>query len=249
MTYDVVTNGLNICKYINDIKDSDISRACLSVDSLKQVNIRNTSQHILRSIELLLKYEINTEIFIDVHKNNIHEVVEIINTLHDIGVKNFFIRPVMPIGNGKNLTNIVSKEEYDKLLEDLIPYGYIKDLFITFSTKPQWYIGLDSDTATMKNYNYCIKSGDENMYGNLSVLFEFYCGRYETQITVTPDGYVLGCGTEVSSKHYDKIASGNIKEKPLKQCIEDGKTKSLDYLKNKLDVNSCVHCPHNFYCL
>ena len=83
--------------------------------------------------------------------------------------------------------------------------------------------------------------GENYVLNNFEVYFEQYCGRYENQISITPDGYILGCASEMSCSNYDEISVGNVLDTPLKQLIYKGKTTSL--ADNKiLEETKCTKC-------
>lgn len=234
LTYDVVTNGVNILKYKKEILSAGFNKIFLSVDSLNNLTIRPENKHLIDSINFLVLNNIPLEIFIDIHKNNYKEISSIIISLFKLGVKEFHVRNTLPLGSGKGKDFIPSLSEID--------YVY-KELEHLCENIPQINVTLKLNTAFVEGFlnndNYSLfeivniirLTNISYVYSNLVVLPEFYCGRYENQITITPDGFVLGCDTEIASPSYDKISAGNIREKSLKELIDIGKEKSLINIK------------------
>ena len=79
----------------------------------------------------------------------------------------------------------------------------------------------------------------------LDLITEFYCSPGDNQVTVTSDGYLLGCATEVSSKVYAKLSGGNLRDINLKEAISNKRKQSLDYLR-KVE-GKITPCYHSFY--
>ena len=76
---------------------------------------------------------------------------------------------------------------------------------------------------------------------NLYLIPEMYCGKYENQITITPDGYIHGCASEVSSEDYDTLAVGNVKRESLSSLITKGKSNCLECNCKQVDENGVVN--------
>lgn len=252
LTYDVVTNGVNVIKYIDKLKDLNFKKVYLSVDSLTGDNyIRPTNKHILETVNALVDKKIDIEVFIDIHNKNLDDILPTIVFLYELGVNDFYVRTVCPIGNGKKLNSIVTIDELAKLYDNIRNMPYIKDLNIKFYLHSGFTKSL-LDNVSSENLSQLyvdvldsIELASEVITRNLNLHAELFCSAGESQITVTSDGYVLGCATEVSSKVYHKIASGNVLNKPLQSLIEKRKKFTIDLLKKQGDT--IKPCYHSFY--
>lgn len=258
MTYDLVTNGVLVNKYIGRLENLDTKRICISIDNLKDLTIRPTVKSTINAIETVKKSKIPLEIFIDVHKNNKKDIKSIIEKLYrDYGAKDFLVRPVAPLGRGKNIKDILlTPKDVSEVYLELKSFDY-DDLNIEFFFRMDYTeMFLSEDFGELSNdLKKLIYYEVPLMTNCLFLMPEFYCGRYEDQITLTPDGYVLGCPTEVSSPKYDKIAIGNVKDSSLEDLILQGKENNLKLLANRMklrDKNKCVGCSggcyHSFNC-
>ena len=77
---------------------------------------------------------------------------------------------------------------------------------------------------------------------NYTIYLEDCCSRYTTQVTVTPDGYVLGCASEVSEPNYSKISAGNIKDDTLFNIRNKGLNTITHTCNDKYCGTSCKKC-------
>ncbi|MBO8161097.1 MAG: 7-cyano-7-deazaguanine synthase [Thermosipho sp. (in: Bacteria)] len=249
MTYDLVTNGVYIERYIDRLKELEVNKIFVSIDNLKDLKIRPTIKGVIDAIDLIQNKEIPLEVFIDIHKGNKNQIKDIIYKLYkEYNVRNFHVRPISPLGRGKNIINeIIDAKELDEVFKDLINLN-LDNVIIEFAIKNVWTKKLLERNYTLSNYLYDLIDTTNNIVGNIVLLPEFYCSRFESQITLTPDGYILGCATEISSIHYDKISVGNIRELPLKKLIKLGKEQSLKMIdKQHKNKNYNGSCYHTFY--
>lgn len=250
VTYDVVTNGVNVVKYKEQLKNSGLERVCLSVDSIEDLTIRPTAKHIIATIKALNEINMPIEVFIDVHQNNKTKVRETINHLTSLGVECFFIRPVIPVGNAKKLDTIISASDMNDVFKQVVEAdmdNHDKYFYATVCVNESWIKGLEEDSELYEAIEYVKATADCEYYDRIAIMGEFYCGTYESQITVTPEGYVLGCGLELASAHYEKISSGNVKYKPLSECILDGKLKTLERMDRIVCNKGCYDCSNGCY--
>lgn len=234
MKYDVVTNGVNVIQYIDDIKEARFERVCISVDAtLTEKSTRFYNP--LDAIKRCKRAGIPVTVFIDITSGVAAHLERTLNVLYQYdsySVRDFYIRLVLPIGNAKDFEK-VSMEELEEVFSIIsdcadyntdakfhlhIPHLYVEDVF-----KNEYDLGMYARDS--------ITYGNENVYDNFTMHLETYCCRYENQITVTPDGFVLGCASETSCADYDKIASGNVKRESLGDIIKRGK-----------EISCCANC-------
>lgn len=256
MTYDVVTNGVNVGKYINDLEREGFKKVYLSVDSLdtSKLSIRPKGDFILYNIEMLHQHNIEVEIFIDIHKNNYKNIPSMVKFLNEeYGVEKFFIRTVCPIGSAKNLDTIINVEELAEVYEEL-KYLDVKALgqnldmvFYTHSGFTKALLENEEliDSDLWEDLMIVAETSNSRVSRYLDLITEFYCSPGDNQVTVTSDGYLLGCATEVSSKVYAKLSGGNLRDINLKEAISNKRKQSLDYLR-KVE-GKITPCYHSFY--
>ena len=248
--YDVVTNGITIPKYCDKLVESGFKRVCLSVDDINNSNgVRSVSNVTNKALNCLKDTDIIVEVFIDLHENNYDKVDTIIDYLHkNFGVNRYFIRTIRNIGSANVHLTI---DQLDVVLKSLVEYCCDnEEVDITFNVGSEYvysvYEDKQSNLYTMLS-EVVQKFNTTNILKNFSIVAEFYCNRYYNQITITPDGYVLGCGAEVSNPNYDILSSGNVRDNTIKDLFLEGKKKSMNLQCSKCTINGKYHlknCPH-----
>lgn len=252
LTYDVVTNGLSLPKYVKKIAKYGFRKVYLSVDDLfdDQMTIRPTGNFIVKNIDLLHKHNVPVEIFVDVHKGNVNRIEGIINYLHhEKNINDFYIRTVAPLGKGINFADkILTLEDVETVYKTLINIESGKDLHMTFHIQS----GFTREALIKKSgrmyedIEILTTTTDPYITPYLCFIPEFYCSSGEKQITITSDGYLLGCATEVSSKVYNKISGGNLREVSLADAIQNKRNMTLNILERQKGDN-VQPCYHTYY--
>lgn len=246
LTCDVVTNGATIKKFEQELKDSILKRVYLSVDSLGDLTIRDCHTH--QNIKSIKNANKEVEIFIDIHKDNYIEIKSIIEHLyHEDGVKDFFVRTILPIGKGKTFDKIVNVEELNEVYLDLLELD-LEDVRVNFAIQTGYVnkIMKREDLAIYEGVVFVRDYKTSELTYNLSFIPEFYCHRFEDQITITQDGYVLGCATEVSNPKYRDYAY-KVSDLGLKEIVQLGKEKQLKMVEKTYSDFSLKPCFHTYY--
>lgn len=221
-TFNVVTNGINVPKYVGELKECGMNKVFLSVDTVCTENgVRTLSDKVaLKAIKCCMEVSMPVEVFIDLHENNVEEIKNILPTLYRFGVKNFYIRTIRSIGNASNQTIISGNQLYRVFEQAEYFCDRYEDSFVTFSISSE-YIGTVFESKLSEVFSI-LDSCYTNMWSkNLFVILERYCDRYRN-ITLTPDGYVLGCASEVSRPDYAEFSAGNIKDQSLTDILNRG---------------------------
>lgn len=261
VTYDLVTNGVNVLKYIDKLKECSPKRICISVESINDLNIiRPTGKHIVNTIKTILKDLHNTElqVFLDMHKGNYKYLYDTMKELLKLGVTSFHIRGVMPLGSGTKIEPL-SKDEMAEVFDQIVKFDEETEEAITLelNLRMNWVKQYIEDIAN-ENADKEIHLAVANvlndgmiLYNRILVMIQLYCHPYEKQISITSDGYVLGCGTEVSNPNYSKVYP-DLRKNSLKECVAIGKEMTINRLKtNYRDgdynmPNFCYHTKPNF---
>lgn len=242
-TFDLVTNGINVPKYVGKLKELGIQKIFLSVDDVFGTNgvrsVHNITHKALRACE---EANVEVEVFIDLHKNNFNRLKDIIGYLEtNFSIqKNYFIRTIRSIGNATN-QKLLTGAELDIVWSDLIDISALyTDKQFVFSISIE-YLDFLRNTRLIEDIDNC-----ENLYTpyytkNLIVLLEEYCERYNTY-TLTPDGYLLGCASEVALNNYDEVSVGNVKDTPLNVLIERGKQVAYSCNDHFIGQKLCCSC-------
>lgn len=247
ITFDIVTNGINIPKYAHDLKKYGLKKFYLSVDDVLNANgIRSVKGVTDKALKVCCDENIDVEIFIDLHSNNCDKVLDIVSYLSDTYscVSRFYIRTIRNIGNAKDM-KLLSISELEQAF-----VGILNSAVKYPDKKFEMNIGIE--------YEAVIYNGEDNMFvepletqdfmfttlvlPNFNMILEDRCYRYEFQITITPDGFALGCGSEVSCDNYDKISVGNVRDHSLEELIQIGKDTVTGVCNENYCGNDCKKC-------
>lgn len=247
----LVTNGINVPKFAKDLKLAGLDKIFISVDDIigkESSFVRLTSNEIAyNAITSAITSELDVEVFIDIHHKNYNKLPEIIKELEIRGVKNFYLTMLRTVGNGKNIPRL-NIFEVIKVLEDMshyIPIHSNTSITLGFGI---YYTNLIFSQS--RKYAEILNDILYLGYNNLSKWFlivpEFFCSQYLSQITLSPDGYILGCATDVYCSDYDKISAGNIKEYSLNAILDKGKRFNLKFNNFEMNPHCFEGCPHEF---
>lgn len=226
---DVVTNGINVPKYAQKMKAFGFEKVYLSIDSLDKTNsVRNVSNVYNKAILALQEIEIPIQVFIDVHEYNKENVLDVLTFLHKhYGIDDFYVRTIIIVGSAKkNGMKRLDLKTLNFVYEELLDYSNSNKIMITFAPHaPEVYdiLGSTHNSRLKKDIVNTYRYASSSVTETFSIYPEFYCGKYESQITLTPDGFLLGCGAEVSDPNYQTLSSGNVRDKSLKELINIGK--------------------------
>lgn len=246
MEYMMITNGANIPKYIDKVVKY-LKTVTLSVEDLEEVKLRTSP--ITENIKLLLERGVEVQITLDLTPYNIDHVDEIVKELYELGIRDIYIKPLVPVGGqykDKSSEAIIPpSKEIPRAINTLAYLEGCDDLRMTFELKSGHLYLLQDNKAFQKIYGQFMYNRT-GMYGRLNLDIELYCGRYESNIFILSDGYILGCGFELASDKYDKLSTGNVLDTPLKDLIINGKSKALRLIENTSTKWGCYHS-ENFY--
>lgn len=256
--FDVVTNGINVPKYAKKMKEQGFYRVCLSVDDIQTENgIRNIVNVTEKALKSLKDENLLVEVFLDIHEGNYDKIPEIIKFLYEeYGVSYFFVRTIVRLGNAKNFPPL-SVGQLNLVYEGILELSKtIPEIYLMFNIGSDYsYNVLESEEnlpiveKALKNKEY----GVSFVHWNFDMSLKLYCDKYENQLTITPDGFLMGCGVELSSPHYDKLSSGNVRDFSLPYLRVKGLYKSfllqenICYKSGKYRLNTCPHNVENIF--
>lgn len=245
-TFDVVTNGINVPKYAKKLKDLGFRKVFLSVDDLLDLRgVRRVVNVTPKAIDALNAEGIPVEVFIDLHENNYDKVDLIINRLYNnFGVKSFYVRTIIRVGNAENF-KLLTVPMLDKVLDCLMKVP--EDIKVVFNVCKEYtdiIKNYQEDSLIKEVYDYSRKTSIFNLTENMLISFEHFCNSYGDNVTITPDGYVLGCAIEVSVPSYYSYSVGNVRDDKLLNLIKKGKDKQISkhqkLIEQGIKVNKCM---------
>lgn len=258
--YSVVTNGLTVTNYYEQlVNERLLDKVFLSVDDIetvtdKEQKLRNTSRHILNAIDFLVTNKVPLQVFIDLHKGNYNYINEMLYQLVKLGVREFFVRAIMPIGNAEDLEplSIAEIAEVYSKLKRLTNYYHttVKDFKVLLTLGKDVIVRMqerDIDNMTKDEEDLIemvAKSLEYNtdvVVPGMSIYPEEVCTQFLDTLTLTSDGYVLGCTSAVSCSDYWKHSAFDINtpDEDFKDRLIEARSKVLEY-----DGENCpFSCP------
>lgn len=236
-----------------------LDKVFLSVDDIetvtdKEQKLRNTSRHILNAIDFLVTNKVPLQVFIDLHKGNYNYINEMLYQLVKLGVREFFVRAIMPIGNAEDLEplSIAEIAEVYSKLKRLTNYYHttVKDFKVLLTLGKDVIVRMqerDIDDMTKDEEDLIemvAKSLEYNtdvVVPGMSIYPEEVCTQFLDTLTLTSDGYVLGCTSAVSCSEYWKHSAFDINtpDEDFKNRLIEARSKVLEY-----DGENCpFSCP------
>ena len=231
ITFSLITNGVNVKKYINQLSTFKPTMA-ISVEKLEQdTNYRNSGNFVADAIKLLVKNKIPTNVSIDLSYSNLDELIPLIKKLSKMGVNNIYIKPLRPFGSSEDelMESMLESEDILKAVHDVsaLCMNNYKGSPITFSFSAMDLSRMYEDCPDEFNeiLGYAIQNRLNEVDG---VFFEFelFCHRFMNSISITPDGYVLGCASEYCTNYQHRYNS--VRHGSLEDCIQKYK-QSLNF--------------------
>ncbi|MFX0042854.1 MAG: radical SAM protein [Candidatus Hodarchaeota archaeon] len=213
----IVTNGLNLKKHIEKLKKLDVDCVCLSLDGGNSKThdylrgIKGAFQKTIEGINLLKKYRLPISVITTVSKVNFKELNILKKILLDQNIA-WQIQIAIPIGRfPRDL--VISEKQF-----------YTLALFIAINVKKYSYKRLPVIGAHCMGYF-------SRFIPNLGLTPWIGCQAGISVLGIQSNGNIKGCLTLP-----DKFIRGNIREKSLKEILND-----LRLEKKKL-ISNCINC-------
>ena len=166
---------------------------------------------------------------------------------------NFYVRTISLIGSAKDFIPLNSSQlnvTYEQLLNYTKSNKKVNVNLTLMANYVYDILDKKEDLPIYEAVNLVIDFADRYITPNFSVFPELYCGKYEKQVTLTPDGFIHGCASEVSVQNYDEISAGNVRDTPLEDLIKIGKDLCIKCNCEQVDDNgnlkffSCIFPKH-----
>lgn len=247
--FSVVTNGINVPKYVEELKKSGISKVFLSADDeiVPTVGIRHNAINaaVKRAIQSLCGSGIEIEIFYDLTPQNIeHTIANLRFWYVRYHIRSFYIRTIRFVGNAVNNIKPLTLKQLCNLHSDLKEVQGDCNIVLNIGVAPYAFDILSDNSEITEeireDVDIMTTLGTVRVNDIYSLYFELFCNRYYNQITLTADGYLIGCAMESSVKEYDKVSVGNIRNKSLEELINLGKEQSLQVNKTQC-TKDCIY--------
>ena len=227
-----VTNGNALLGHEKRVKESGLDLVCLSVDGLYGASVRKTVagdvESFLASLARLGKSGIDTCVFIAVHRGNMGYVKDTIDAAQDMGVADFSVTFVRPLGRGAGV-DILEGYEVGEVFAELktVERGRI-DFFVNREYVLPFLRSGGFPCHPHEEYMACYRTGGDTVYvtDNLTLNAEFACSSYAGSVTVTADGYAVGC-TAGLDDGYHRRSAGNVREYDLASLLRRGRESVL----------------------
>ena len=177
--YTFISNGVNLKKYTQDIIHSPCREFTISFD------FHSNDRKFKFSLEDLLPFKeqgFYVELSVDVHSNNIEDILSKTQELQKFGVSSLYFNPIMPFKNVE--VNPISETEYNDFIIKFL--GYYRNAYdITFKIPFQMKV-------LSKKY-----TGDSNFHT------EPYCTGGLTHFCISSDGRAFGCVSQCANGNLD----------------------------------------------
>ena len=231
----IVTNGITFSKYARLLKEHGVTKMYFSVDEVlgkEHLLLHKTVGLYEKNIRLAFNLGFEVEIFIDLHENNWEVSDKIVSSLEDLGVRKVYFRTVRSVGKGSSLKPL-SLDKVNSSLKSL--YSYKPRTKDDFSI--EFNMGIYYTYRFLRSEDYHLAKDliekvvyyqDCQLTNTFTLFPELYCGRYSDTTTVTPDGYVLGCGCEVALSDYPTHSAGNVRCHSLEYLVQQGVEKTCN---------------------
>lgn len=227
LKYGIITNGTLIYEFIDQISQIELDYLDFSVDGLENENdfLRGLGsfRRTLQGLQLALTNKLAKKIYVSsvVHSKNYNSLLPMIKYLHKLGVRDFFVQPMVPLGRAKKLQHLVLSEELysklifqsEKFLEGLnkkssatitlfiyptffhflyINNEYVRDSFMQFLSEHETELSIKSSTLDFEYHLSCL--------------------AHWRMCQITADGFYIGCSMMLSSEDYRKFSVGNVRK-------------------------------------
>lgn len=171
--YSLITNGVNLHKYMDDIIVSPCSKVTVSYD----FSVKRDFQTSLEDLGNLSKSKF-VELSIDVHRGHIKDVLRGVEEVYEKGIQSIYVKPILPYGSNAGNVNPITEKEFESFCLKLTKV----------SKRPFLYVSVPFEFPGMT-------LAYENLRGkSFEYLTDRYCSSGVNSMYISCDGTVYGCG-------------------------------------------------------
>ena len=226
----IATNGINFLKYAEELKRLGVTKIYFSVDEALGKGgmlLHSTLGLYEKNISTAIRLGFDVEVYVDLHEKNWDCIPALLKSLENVGVKSAFIRTVRNVGNAESIEPL-SLDKVDRAVTDAMCYDSSSLSTMVSIGMYYTYAFLNSSEyyKTTELINMSMMFQTTRVNEHMSMYAELFCGRFSDSITITSDGYALGCGCEVSNSCYAKESVGNVRDHSLLDLVILGKEKT-----------------------
>lgn len=220
-------NKVGIKEFCFLVKNTEVKNLNWFIYRMKVNNLKATVEVILNGseidedvLQLCGEKNIPVSIVVDVSSLNLATVEDMVESLllKYSFIKSFYFR----------FLGVSSKRLTTKQLEEV--FFRVKNCAEKYTDKFfQYDISIQYENEVNESSILSEEIYQNDWYFNSLILDNFsfsapnYCKRYAEKVVLTPEGYLLGCESELTCEEYSKISVGNCLNQPLKELIEKGK--------------------------
>jgi MoaA/NifB/PqqE/SkfB family radical SAM enzyme len=230
INYGVITNGILFKDFADDICDLNMNYLDFSIDGTKEYHEflrgKNTFNRTLEGLKLAIDNNCANIIYVSsvAHKNNYKNLPTIIEMLHSLGIRSFFIQPMLLFGRARNLKDLlISTKEFNELIHScnktVAKLNPANPLYLELQIYPTMLPYLYKNNGLVKAGldKYLKEYTSKMQIGNSTISFRFHlsCLAYWRYVQITADGYYIGCDMMLTALDYRKFAIGNVKEEKI----------------------------------
>lgn len=233
LKYGVITHGLVIHRYIDELRTLGIDYLDFSLDGLQTghefLRGHGTYARTRAALENALEKMGNEKLYVSsaACQKNADEIPTMLQELSQSGLNKFFVQPIQPFGFGLGIASLLlTPNAYAALIDQCVDRlassisqrsGII--FFVPMGMLPE--VCAKSKYANMANEAYSATGVPVIETGNLLVKFRFEVRypAYNGLAIITPDGYYIGSFEFRSLPNYKEYSLGNIRDASIEALL------------------------------
>lgn len=223
----IVTNGTGTIEYYQTLLNNIVDYVEFSVDGLEDIHNymrrKDVYQIVYSNVKNLLEYSHKLNLTTCVNQWNVNQYLQLIEIYYELGIRRFFVTPVINVGNGEQLTEFsLTSSELVDFIDTMFDFitnkqnehkGIVVKLCLTEETTRQLWKDSSKIREHVKNF---VEKGSDLIFrlnGNILQLAYSIVGiEYFNNLSITNDGYVLPCSDDVSRIDYVESSLFNVKK-------------------------------------
>lgn len=221
----VVTNGKSLHRQAGAIKESALDRIDMSVDGIGGTGgVRKARRgDVARSLEALAdigRAGKGCRMMVAAHPGNKDGVKESIDFALSLGIEDFFVAMVRPLGRGARMDRL-KDYEVGELFKRLMGIGHGNIEFFVNREYVEPYLKSGGFPChPHEEYLNCYRTGADRVAVTdcLTLRAEFHCDAFGASATVTADGYAAGCTAGLG-----RGGAGNVRDEGLAALVARGR--------------------------